>query len=1327
MARTIALPLLIALCAATLLLLAAGPARAATFTVTNTNDSGPGSLRQAILDANLSAGADDIIFNIAGAGPHTIALLTPLPIIVDQAFINGYSQPDSLPPTATNPATIMVQLDGSSAQGGSGLEFQGAAAAGSRVCGLAIHGFVQNGIVIEVGVNSMQVDGNLIGLTAAGVAHGNGVTGVFVNAANNTGIGGDQYANRNVISAHTSCGVMIEDGTGNSVRGNFVGTDPTGAGAIGNNFGVYFFSTTSGVIGGAQLAERNVISGNAATGIVLTGEADSQVCGNYIGTDASGANDLGNAIDGIHIRPGSTNCTIGGATAGQRNLISGNGGSGVHLEGAADTEVLGNYIGASAAGDAAIPNDNQGVFVDASSSGNAIGLADPGTGNLISGNTNDGVLVSSSWTTSVDGNMIGTDSTGMAPLSNGANGVAIQNGSTNNTVGGLGGTGNIISGNEYSGVMISASTDNVVMCNLIGLGGDGETMLPNQYGGVFLSDAATANVIGGMSPLDAGSSLGTVSGGEGNVISGNFGFGVGILSSDDNEVVGNLIGTNAGGDTAVPNAGHGVSLGDSAACSVGGTCWGGNVISGNLAQGISLEGSPDTLVACNLIGLGTDLAPLPNQGSGLIVGTGSDRTVVGGSAGTANNISNNAEFGVGIDTSSACDVSFNTIHANGFNGVGIFPKEAIQNAVSRNSIYGSGELGISLGDGVTPTPNDGNNNNPEKPNRGYNYPEFASDTFPLEGGKVAVSGTAPPNSFVELFSTGPTPDPSGHGEGKTYLATVLAGASGAFAVELAGLSAGDNISATATSPAGDPSGEGNTSEFSANAQVLSPKPKVDSVTPPSGPPGTQVTVAGENFGADQGCSTITIGGLPAIVISWSDTRIVIVVPDGTRGGPVVVTTESGGSNNDKQFTVALSAWYLAEGTTAWGFSTYITIENPNTAAVTARITYMDPNAASGKGRVFPPRDIRLPAQSQTTVDPRWDLGNTDFSTKVQCLEGKTIAVDRTMYWLGDGAAAPEAHSSVGVTAASKTWYLPEGSSDHGFETWTLVENPGSTAAAVTLTYMTEAQGPKELKKTVPAFSRATFSMLGDIGAADASIEIVSDVPVIAEGSVYRNNRREGSCSIGTTAAANNFYLAEGSTAWGFTTYLLIQNPNDAPADVTVFYLTPVGPVQEKPFAMPANSRKTIRVNDVLPNTDTSIQVFSPQGIIAERAMYWGEGEANEACHASIGLALPHKAFYLPDGQTSNGWETYTLVQNPNEIDVSIKVTYLKQDGGAPVTFTDTLRSNSRKTYNMADKVPGGRASVLVQVTDEAGTVMVERSMYWNDRGAGTDTIGGFTD
>jgi hypothetical protein len=175
-------------------------------------------------------------------------------------------------------------------------------------------------------------------------------------------------------------------------------------------------------------------------------------------------------------------------------------------------------------------------------------------------------------------------------------------------------------------------------------------------------------------------------------------------------------------------------------------------------------------------------------------------------------------------------------------------------------------------------------------------------------------------------------------------------------------------------------------------------------------------------------------------------------------------------------------------------------------------------------------------------------------------------------------------------------------------------------------------------------------------------------------------------------------------------------------------MTPAGPVAQPTFSIPANSRETIRVDDIasVSNTDLSTRVHGSQPIIAERSMYWNNG-TGEACHDSIGMASAHMSFYLPDGQTSDGRETWTLVQNPNATAVQVEITYLSPTGVGDVTFTDTVPVASRKTYNMADRVPSTRAGIMVTSMSTGKPIMVERAMYWNARGAGTDTIGGYSD
>ncbi|MFH1151472.1 MAG: hypothetical protein V1748_13465 [Actinomycetota bacterium] len=522
-----------------------------------------------------------------------------------------------------------------------------------------------------------------------------------------------------------------------------------------------------------------------------------------------------------------------------------------------------------------------------------------------------------------------------------------------------------------------------------------------------------------------------------------------------------------------------------------------------------------------------------------------------------------------------------------------------------------------------------------------------------------------------------------------------------------------------------------------------------------GPPYTDwVQVNADDFGdpSNWGCVSLETDGSYLYAGTWNTTTGCQVWRSACAGGPpftdwakvntdgfgdagntgiwdlpfynnnLLALAENGASGAEVwQNNTLYPTWFLAEGSTAWGFDEYISIENPNGAPVTAVVTYMT------TGGPVPAPNVALPALSQATVDPRAVLGDQDFSTQVTCLEGVDIAVDRTMSWTGPGAVSPEGHNSVGVTAPSTNWYLPEGSSEWGFECWLLIQNPNAVQANCQVTYMIEGAPAQTFAKQVPANARRTFNMAEDIGARDASIMVESDVPVIGERAMYRNDRREGHDSIGTTQSASDYFLAEGATAWGFTTYVLVQNPNPTEVTVNMTFNTSGGPYEHTPFTMPGNSRRTVRLNDIGPvsNTDLSTRVHGSLPIIAERAMYWDYG-LGEACHDSIGMEKPHTRFLLPDGQSSDGRETWTLVQNPNNVEVNVMIVYLSPAGIGNVFINDNVPANSRKTYNMADNFQG-RGAVVVLCTTSNMRIMVERAMYWNDRGAGTDTIGGYAD
>src|SRR5450759_2144690 len=428
------------------------------------------------------------------------------------------------------------------------------------------------------------------------------------------------------------------------------------------------------------------------------------------------------------------------------------------------------------------------------------------------------------------------------------------------------------------------------------------------------------------------------------------------------------------------------------------------------------------------------------------------------------------------------------------------------------------------------------------------------------------------------------------------------------------------------------------------------------------PAGTAGVVS-ENDGADQ---AFTIKSDP-------NYHVADVLVDGSSVGSVTSYTLHNITANHAvtaSFASDSSTWYLAEGSTAWGFSDYMSIQNPNSWPVTADIKYMPSDSP------YVTQAVSLPPMSQTAVNPADLLGQRDFSTVVHSRDGTSaIAVDRTMTWTGTGAPSPEGHNSIGTNAPAKNWFLPEGSSNWGFETWVLVQNPGVTDAEVALTYMTQAGGSRKVFHSVAAHSRATFSMASDIGQQDASVQVTSGVPVIAEISMYRYNKREGHESIGATTPSTDYYLAEGTTSFGFSTYLLVQNPEGVPATVTITYMTPSGPKVQSPFTMPAFSRQTILVNGVagVSNTDLSSHVHANVPIVAERSMYWGQGTPlGEAGHDSIGITQPHSVFYLPDGQSSGGRETFTLVENPNPSSVAVEVSYLPAGGGKTVNVIATL-------------------------------------------------------
>ena len=382
------------------LLLGGTVAGAMTFTVTSTADTGAGSLRQAILDANGNAGADAISFNIVGTGVHTIAPASALPTITGSVTIDGYTQPGSSPNTnapdqGTN-AVILVEIDGTNTGTGTSAAvlFFGPAAADSVVRGLAINRGGYAGIRVS-GTSGMVIDGNFIGTDPTGeIAHGNANFGILLNdAPSNATIGGTVPAARNVISGNGTGGINFGmngtlGGSGHHVQGNLIGTDATGGNeSVGAQYGIQTSgASTSVTIGGTTAASRNVVSGNGSYGIRFTAGTGLAVLGNFIGTDVTGMAPLGNHQYGILVE--TTGVTIGGSAPGSGNVICSNATSGMSVNGAG-TVVQGNFIGTDLSAALALGNSNWGIVCFGSDA--TIGGTAAGEGNVIAHNGSAGV------------------------------------------------------------------------------------------------------------------------------------------------------------------------------------------------------------------------------------------------------------------------------------------------------------------------------------------------------------------------------------------------------------------------------------------------------------------------------------------------------------------------------------------------------------------------------------------------------------------------------------------------------------------------------------------------------------------------------------------------------------------------------------------------------------------------------------------------------------------------------------------------------------------------------------------------------------------------
>jgi len=568
------------------------------------------------------------------------------------------------------------------------------------------------------------------------------------------------------INGYTNGGTAINiASSGNTIQGNYIGTDPTGNTAKPNETGIFIqpssssASASNNTIGGTTPATRNIVSGNNGNGIAIDGSnggtaTNNTIEGNYVGINAAGTALVKNPINFGSNKTGVTissacNNTIGGTMSGARNVVSGNEinntdqGPGISIEGrrpgaagcmASGNVVQGNFVGTDATGTYAIPN-SAGVYID-TANGNTVGGTMPAARNLVSGNTTIGITVDGSFANGlgtsatqniIEGNYVGTDVTGTVAIAN-ATGVDITAANSNTVGGTASGAGNLISGNTSVGVNLEEERD---------------------------------------TPPRA---LGTVTA---------------------NSVQGNLIGTTAAGNAPLNN-GTGVALAGGSGNTIGGAMAAARiVIYGFTRAGVLISPAPNhadshptaNVIQGNYIGIyspAVDVAP--TAGKGVILTGASGNTVGGGVPGEGNVIA--------------------------FKDVGVQVDNAVSDRISSNPIYGNtatlghGPLNIWL--------SNGGNNNQAAP--------VLTSAAPSAPNQITIGGslnsTANHTFHIEFFAT-----PNATNEGRTFLGSttrdVMTNGAGAvsFSAAVSAPPAGQYATATATDTTGNIN-INNTSAFS---------------------------------------------------------------------------------------------------------------------------------------------------------------------------------------------------------------------------------------------------------------------------------------------------------------------------------------------------------------------------------------------------------------------------------------------------------------------------------------------------------------------------------
>lgn len=434
--------------------------------------------------------------------------------------------------------------------------------------------------------------------------------------------------------------------------------------------------------------------------------------------------------------------------------------------------------------------------------------------------------------------------------------------------------------------------------------------------------------------------------------------------------------------------------------------------------------------------------------------------------------------------------------------------------------------------------------------------------------------------------------------------------------------------------------------------------------------------------------------------------------DATGWGLLQVDRTLGGSGGDTGEGMSEGtsgeSWYLAEGYTGPGFDTYIAAVNPSNEACEVQLELFGPQGPLySRGAGIPPR-TRITFHVNELVPPG------DVAARVSLPHGSPVHVQRSMYF--DYRGIRDGHTCA-ASRTSQQWCFAEGYTGPGFDTYLVMLNPEYREARVRVELLLP-RDVKVLEIAVPPRTRRTMRLNDVVPGVEVSVSLFSDVPVVAERAMYFDcrGRKGGSVAAGAATPSQEWYFAEGYTGGEFDQWLLLSNPSSVMATADASFHRRDGTIISREITVQPRSRATLHVDEIpgLENVETSMSVTATApGVIAERAMYFryaGSMGTVDGGHAAVGVTSPASQWFLPEGYTGTGFESWLLVDNLEDREVTAMASFYGEDGSV-VVREFRVGPHSRFTVKENDFLSGQGVSAEVQAP-EGVRLVVEGAYYF---------------